>query len=101
MVGFGAAMDCSVNSMLICIIHALLRVCNGCVLRSEGMSAKPKKTGRTPSGVRWRTVRRTVEVREHECLSCGKWFEVKQPDKEPKTCSLNCRVKLSRQRKKM
>lgn len=64
------------------------------------MGAKASKTGKTPGGVKWRRVRRTVEVLEHECLSCGKWFEVKQPDKEPKTCSLNCRVMLSRKRKR-
>ena len=59
-----------------------------------------EKTGRTPAGVKGRGVRRTLEIRQHECLFWGKWFEVKQPAKEPKTCSLNCRFKLSRQRKK-
>lgn len=45
-------------------------------------------------------MRRLVEVLEHRCLYCGEWFSVKQPDKEPKTCSTSCRVMLSRRRKR-
>ncbi|MCR9093498.1 MAG: hypothetical protein NXI30_04720 [bacterium] len=58
-----------------------------------------KSEGKTPDGVRWRKVIRRIEVLEHECLICGKWFIVKQPDKQPKTCSTNCRVKLSRSKR--
>lgn len=64
------------------------------------MATKPVETGTTPSGVEWRKMRRLVEVLEHRCLYCGAWFPVKQPDKEPKTCSTSCRVMLSRQRKR-
>ena len=64
------------------------------------MAGKPLKSGKTPEGVRWRSLRRTVDVLEHECVYCGKWFDVKRPDTQPKTCSSSCRSMLSRQRTK-
>lgn len=62
------------------------------------MAARSGKSGKTREGVKWRTVRKTVEVLEHECVYCGTWFEVKRPDTQPKTCSSSCRSMLSRRR---